>query len=338
MAKDAPAPAGAPAWMVTFADLMSLLVCFFLLIISFSVQDEQKMQVVAGSVRDAFGVSKDWEAKALVEIDGRPKVKNVQLPPHQDIVVFMPRPDRRPPEDVTEDVNEDVQPMPPESQSPGQEAVDMVASAADFLENTDYSGDALHAQIGDPGAQGGKAGQGAAMLNDEWREQLRKEKIEKKEDRFVEEVRERLEKLAELNPELAKAAENIKIERAEEGVRIQLIDDFNQPMFSLGSSNLAQVVQPLVQEVAKLVAGTGNQVLITGHTDSRPYRGRKNYDNWNLSSDRAHATRRALIEAGIQPARIAGVIGKGDSEHAIPGAPADPRNRRIGILLIRENG
>ena len=92
MAKDAPAPAGAPAWMVTFADLMSLLVCFFVLIISFSVQDEQKMQVVAGSVRDAFGVSKEWEAKALVEIDGRPKVKNVQLPPHQNIVVFMPRP------------------------------------------------------------------------------------------------------------------------------------------------------------------------------------------------------------------------------------------------------
>jgi chemotaxis protein MotB len=338
MAKDAPAPAGAPAWMVTFADLMSLLVCFFVLIISFSIQDEQKMQVVAGSVRDAFGVSKDWEAKALVEIDGRPKVKNVQLPPHQNIVVFMPRPDRRPPEDVTDDAKEDIQPMPPETQSPGEEAVDLVASAADFLENTDYSGDAMHAQIGDPGATGGEAGQGAAMLNDEWREQLRKEKIEKKEDKFVEEVRERLEKLTKLSPELANAADNIKIERANDGVRIQLIDDFNQPMFSLGSSNLARDVEPLVREVARLVAGTENRVLITGHTDSRPYRGRKNYDNWNLSSERAHATRQALISAGVPEARIAGVIGKGDSEHAIPGAPDDPRNRRIGILLVRDKG
>ena len=151
-------------------------------------------------------------------------------------------------------------------------------------------------------------------------------------------MRERLEKLTKLSPELANAADNIKIERANDGVRIQLIDDFNQPMFSLGSSNLARDVEPLVREVARLVAGTENRVLITGHTDSRPYRGRKNYDNWNLSSERAHATRQALISAGVPEARIAGVIGKGDSEHAIPGAPDDPRNRRIGILLVRDKG
>jgi hypothetical protein len=92
MAKEKAARAGAPAWMVTFADLMSLLVCFFELIISFSVQ----------SVRDAFGVSKDWQARAVVEINGRPKTRNIKLPPHQNIVVFMPKPDIPLPDDLEE--------------------------------------------------------------------------------------------------------------------------------------------------------------------------------------------------------------------------------------------
>ncbi len=66
------ARAGAPAWMVTFADLMSLLVCFFVLIISFSVQDKQKLQVVAGSIKDAFGIKQVTKRAGVLEIDGVP--------------------------------------------------------------------------------------------------------------------------------------------------------------------------------------------------------------------------------------------------------------------------
>lgn len=70
--KKAEAPTGAPDWLVTFADLMSLLVCFFVLIISFSIQDKEKMQVVAGSMREAFGVKKITQKAGIVEIDGIP--------------------------------------------------------------------------------------------------------------------------------------------------------------------------------------------------------------------------------------------------------------------------
>ncbi|MDX5594717.1 flagellar motor protein MotB [Pseudovibrio sp. SPO723] len=63
---------GAPSWLVTFADLMSLLVCFFVLIISFSVQDQQKLQVVAGSIRDAFGIKQESKRTGIIELDGVP--------------------------------------------------------------------------------------------------------------------------------------------------------------------------------------------------------------------------------------------------------------------------
>lgn len=336
MAKDKAAPAGAPAWMVTFADLMSLLVCFFVLIISFSIQDEQKLQVVAGSIRDAFGVRRDWQARALMEVDGRPKTRNIDLPPHNNIVVYMPRPDRPPPEDAVEDDDAENPNQATGEEPQTQDSEELMASAADFLEVSDYSGDSLHAQIGDPGADGGAGEAGAIGAADDWREQFRAEQIEKEEEKLVEDLKKRIDALVAAKPELKKIAENFKIERAEEGVRIQMVDDLDQPMFPLGSADLDAQIKPLVSEVAQLVAATENRVLITGHTDGRPYRGRTGYDNWNLSSDRAHATRRALIEAGVPAARIAGVLGKGDSEHSVKSNPNDPRNRRIGILLLRD--
>ena len=70
MAKAKKGDAGAPAWIVTFADLMSLLVCFFVLIISFSIQDKEKLQIVAGSMRDAFGVQPDSRRSGFIEIEG----------------------------------------------------------------------------------------------------------------------------------------------------------------------------------------------------------------------------------------------------------------------------
>ncbi|WP_417310947.1 flagellar motor protein MotB [Devosia sp.] len=75
-----PAPGGVPEWMVTFADLMSILVCFFVLLISFSIQDTERLQVVAGSMRDAFGVVKERTADGMIERQGNPErdyLKNV---------------------------------------------------------------------------------------------------------------------------------------------------------------------------------------------------------------------------------------------------------------------
>ena len=78
MARKQPETGGVPEWLVTFADLMSLLVCFFVLIISFSIQDTQKLQVVSGSLKDAFGILKVEQRAAVVERDGNPERKHVK--------------------------------------------------------------------------------------------------------------------------------------------------------------------------------------------------------------------------------------------------------------------
>ena len=78
---------GAPDWLVTFADLMSLLVCFFVLIISFSIQDNEKLQVVAGSMKDAFGVKPVMRKAGMIEIEGMPVrqyIKEVAAVPQEN--------------------------------------------------------------------------------------------------------------------------------------------------------------------------------------------------------------------------------------------------------------
>ena len=80
-----------------------------------------------------------------------------------------------------------------------------------------------------------------------------------------------------------------------------------------------------------------NRISISGHTDATKFRGRKaGYGNWELSSDRALSSRRALVEGGIPTARIANVVGKAATEPLVPEEPESARNRRISIVLLRE--
>jgi chemotaxis protein MotB len=76
-------------------------------------------------------------------------------------------------------------------------------------------------------------------------------------------------------------------------------------------------------------------VSISGHTDSLAYSGAAKYGNWELSSDRANAARRELLAAGLPAGRIRRVEGRADLDHLEPENPLDPRNRRIGITLLR---
>ena len=107
-------------------------------------------------------------------------------------------------------------------------------------------------------------------------------------------------------------------------------------MFPLGSAQLYPEAIQLLNTVVAAMNSLPNPVLITGHTDALTFKRRDGYDNWSLSLDRADTTRRVLVEAGLDPTRIASVIGKGDKEHIVPERPTDPQNRRISITLLRE--
>ena len=108
-------------------------------------------------------------------------------------------------------------------------------------------------------------------------------------------------------------------------------------MFDTGSTSMSSQAQKLMALVSQAITKLPNKISITGHTDATPYSGRTDYTNWELSADRANTARRALISQGFPEARIATVVGKADTDNFIKDNAFDPRNRRISIVVLREN-
>ncbi|MBO6782317.1 MAG: OmpA family protein [Alphaproteobacteria bacterium] len=148
---------------------------------------------------------------------------------------------------------------------------------------------------------------------------------------------ETLRQAIESVPELVALQDSLLIEQTPEGLRIQLVDQKGYSMFALGSAQPNQQTRELVQLVTRAVEQLPHKISISGYTDSRPYRSQDGYTNWELSSDRANAARRLLIESGLGADRIALVQGRADTDPLLPEEPESERNRRISIVLLREN-
>ncbi len=135
-------------------------------------------------------------------------------------------------------------------------------------------------------------------------------------------------------PDLEKFRDQLVIDETPEGLRIQLIDRNRSAMFPAGGARMYPHTRKLLRLVAQAIKGLPNKISIRGHTDATPFAARSDYDNWKLSSDRANATREELVRLGLEPQRIAEVVGKADTEPFITEDPRDPRNRRISIVLL----
>ncbi|MGQ0664747.1 MAG: flagellar motor protein MotB [Pseudomonadota bacterium] len=138
-------------------------------------------------------------------------------------------------------------------------------------------------------------------------------------------------------PELRQLTQNLIVDRTPEGLRIQIVDQARTAMFPLGSAVPHEHARQLLHLVARVVQRLPNRISVTGHTDSTPFAVGASYSNWELSSDRANSSRRTLIEVGLSADRITRVVGKADQEALVADDPADPRNRRISIVLLRDN-
>jgi len=196
---------------------------------------------------------------------------------------------------------------------------------------------------GDDGNEGGTAGtdpqqQNAgdqpanAKLDDKALERQLAEREEKRFEAAATTLREAIKDV----PELQKLADNLIIDNTPEGLRIQLVDQDGQPMFPLGSAEMLDPARKLMALVSQIVLRLPNKVAITGHTDSTPYPMAGKYSNWELSSDRANASRREFAADGVPVDRIARVTGLADQDPLDPKDTAAPRNRRISIVLLRE--
>ena len=137
-------------------------------------------------------------------------------------------------------------------------------------------------------------------------------------------------------PELSPLADSLVIDQTAEGLRIQIIDQERFTMFPLGSSDMYGHTKKMLEQIAKVIVNLPNKVAVTGHTDATPYTKSSRYSNWELSTDRALASRRALVEYGLDAGRITRVVGKAAGELLVPEDPTSPRNRRISMVLLRE--
>ncbi|TDE38870.1 flagellar motor protein MotB [Antarcticimicrobium sediminis] len=141
------------------------------------------------------------------------------------------------------------------------------------------------------------------------------------------------------NPDLRPLEQNVIFERTPAGLRIQVVDQQGQPMFNTGSAEMRGATLHLMEKLGDSLATMPNSLVISGHTDAVPFTNRDSYDNWDLSSDRANAMRRVLLQSGVAQSRITRVSGMADTDLLVPEDALDPSNRRITVLLeFREPG
>jgi len=151
----------------------------------------------------------------------------------------------------------------------------------------------------------------------------------------IDKMKKRLEERLSSEDRLRRLLRQVRLVDTTEGIRIDLVDDADFSMFELGTTMLTADAAKLVKAIAETVAPEAGGLTIRGHTDATPWKGGALGNNWALSAGRAVATRQALIRDGITQTRFRRIEGVADRELLIKNDPADPRNRRISILLAR---
>ncbi len=157
-------------------------------------------------------------------------------------------------------------------------------------------------------------------------EQLERERL----DLVLQELQNKVDE----NPELQKFKDQILFEITQDGLRIQIMDAENRPMFALGSAQLQPYFEDILLALVDTIAAVPNKISISGHTDAKPFSGRGDFGNWELSASRANAARRTLVYGGYPEEQIARVVGYASSALFDRKDPFNPVNRRIDILVL----
>lgn len=186
-------------------------------------------------------------------------------------------------------------------------------------------------ELSPPGVIVGQTPQGEAPEVPE-----KQAKIEATEDAYLfEKAEEAIKQAMESDPNLRDLSDNIIVEQNPEGLEIQIMDSDKNPMFDSGRSVLTQFGRRIHSALLDVIKKMPNFISISGHTDSSPLGRARDYGNWELSSDRANASRRYLVSEGMEPERVKKVQGFAATDPLFEDNPADPKNRRISIILLR---
>ncbi|WDS34709.1 flagellar motor protein MotB [Pseudoxanthomonas sp.] len=147
---------------------------------------------------------------------------------------------------------------------------------------------------------------------------------------LMKELQEAISKSQALEP----FKDQLLLDLTPEGLRIQIVDKQNRPMFDQGSAHLKDYTIAILHELASFINQVPNHISITGHTDTTAYSNDAGYTNWELSADRANAARRALIGGGMEGTRVTRVVGLSSSVLFDKTNPQNPINRRISIVVM----
>ncbi|WP_455424870.1 flagellar motor protein MotB [Dryocola sp. LX212] len=150
-------------------------------------------------------------------------------------------------------------------------------------------------------------------------------------------LRVELDQLIEADPKLRALRPHLQIDLVQEGLRIQIIDSQNRPMFKNGSAEVEPYMRDILRSIAPLLNDIPNKISLSGHTDDLPYaRGELGYSNWELSADRANASRRELMFGGLTDGKVLRVVGMASTMRVTDRGPDDAINRRISLLVLNK--
>jgi chemotaxis protein MotB len=294
------------AWKVAYADFVTAMMAFFLLLWLLNVTtEEQRLGIANYFMPDSVSRSQSGGGGVLGGVTISPGEMEKKA---AGLVLAIPRAPDASEAETAQDV--DGEGKPPERRDPRDPADRALDASKD--KDKDKDGDISERRL--------------------------KEQLARQEEESFRKAEFELKQAIEDIPDLKQLAENLIVDRTPEGLRIQIVDQGKYSMFPLGSAAPMEHTRKLMNAVARIVQRLPNRISVTGHTDALQFQNNsRNYGNWELSADRANSSRRMLLEAGLPTERINRVIGKAEQEPLFAENPNDPRNRRISIVLLRDN-
>lgn len=175
---------------------------------------------------------------------------------------------------------------------------------------------------------------------------VKEEKVDEKTKKILRERAERIrleglkkkiEQAIEANPSLKKFENQLLLDITTDGLRIQIVDEQNRPMFALGKAELQSYTKTILREIGKMLNDVPNKISLSGHTDAKPFpSGDKGFSNWELSADRANTSRRELVAGGMDTDKVLKVVGLSSAVLFDKNDAFNPINRRISIVVMNE--
>ena len=308
------------AWKVAYADFVTAMMAFFLLMWLLNATTEEQRKGLADYFTPHNELSRANSGFGA-PFGGRTMNSDGALASDNGAVQVMRKapPITRPISDDDDDTNEPVAVLPT-----GGGGAPMPGSGPS----------ARAAADGAEGSQQAALGRAKPAVAEAPTDKDIQAEVEKRERATFERAAQQIRDAVASDPALTDLARQLMIDITPEGLRIQLVDAERQPMFATGSSALNERARAVLAKVAPVLMRLPEAVSVTGHTDAAPYKG-GDRSNWDLSAERANATRRLLVEAGLPEGRVRSVAGMADRDPLLVDDRLAAANRRIAIVVLR---